>query len=36
MKKVVYAVSRVGKNDSKMTGVGYITDYKVYVPNKNA
>ena len=26
MKKVVYSVSRVGKQDSKMTGIGYITD----------
>lgn len=26
MKKVVYSVSRVGKQDSKMTGIGYVTD----------
>lgn len=26
MKKVIYSVSRVGKPDSKMSGIGYITD----------
>lgn len=26
MKKVIYSITRVGKTDPKMTGIGYITD----------
>lgn len=33
MNKVVFSVSKAGRSESKMSGVGYIDDKNLYIPS---
>ncbi len=33
MNKVVFSVSKAGKSESKVSGVGYIDDKNLYIPS---